>query len=313
MRRAVVLCGPGNNGGDGFVVARLLRDAGWQVEVFLYGDAEKLPPDAKVNHERWVKIAPVTALTEQAFRKVAFADMYVDALFGTGLTRPVAGDLAGLLRHLGGYGGDDYRPRMVAVDVPSGLCADSGRVVTPNPRARVPTATLARLTVTFDSPKCGHFVGDGPHHCGRIVVKDIGVRQFREHKPNPHTGRGHVVRFPRTSLIGKRRMVPDERPFFGVDIRYFTKNQGHKYAHGHAFILSGGVGKGGAARLAARGALRVGAGAVTLGSPPAALIENAAQLNAIMLQSLKDPDAAARAVARHPHQCAVYWARVGTE
>jgi hydroxyethylthiazole kinase-like uncharacterized protein yjeF len=85
-------------------------------------------------------------------------------------------------------------------------------------------------------------------------------------------------------------MVPDTRSFFCVDAMYVRKRQGHKYTHGHALVLSGGVGKGGAARLAARGALRVGAGAVTVGCPPAALIENAAQLNAVMLRAIQDAD-----------------------
>ncbi len=286
--RAVVLCGPGNNGGDGFVVARLLKEAGWEVGVFLYGDPDRLPPDAKVNYARWITIGAVEALSERAFRKAPIAQLYVDALFGTGLARPAEGELAAFLRYLGGYGGDDYRSRMVAVDVPSGLCADSGRVVTEHSRASFPTAVLAQLTVTFDSPKSGHFLQDGPYHCGRVVVQDIGLQWFREHQLNPHTKRSHIVRFPRTTIALENRMIPDSRPFFGVDPRYLAKKQGHKYAHGHALILSGGVGKGGAARLAARGALRVGAGAVSIGTHPSALIENAAQLNAIMLGAIKD-------------------------
>ncbi len=290
--RAVVLCGPGNNGGDGFVVARLFKEAGWDVEVFLYGDAGKLPPDAKVNYERWSELGEVAQLTERAFRhgrfEGVFADIYVDALFGIGFKRPVEGELANFLRHLNGYGGDDYRSRLVAIDVPSGLCSDSGRVVTLHPRAAVPIGVLSRLTVTFDSPKRGHFLQDGPEHCGRVAIKDIGLQNFRECKPNPHTGRGNIVRFPDTTLVLAKRLQPDKRPFFALDPGRFAKGVGHKYSHGHALILSGGVGKGGAARLAARGALRVGAGAVTVGCPPAALIENAAQLNAVMLSRVKD-------------------------
>ncbi|MFA8442820.1 NAD(P)H-hydrate dehydratase [Yoonia sp.] len=289
--RAVVLCGPGNNGGDGFVVARLLHDAGWDIEVFLLGDGEALPPDAKTNYVRWCAVGGVTPLTEHAFRhgrfEGVFADIYVDALFGTGLSRAVAGELASFLRHLNGYGGDDYRARMVSVDVPSGLCADSGRVLTPHPQASIPAAVLSRLTVTFDSPKLGHFLQDGPQHCGQIVVKDIGLQHHRETRQSTHAGRGATTRFPHAGLILNERMVPDARPFFAIDPSALAKADGHKYSHGHALVLSGGVGKGGAARLAARGALRVGAGAVTIACPPAALIENAAQLNAIMLRAVK--------------------------
>lgn len=290
-RRAVVLCGPGNNGGDGFVVARLLKEACCAVEVFLYGDAEKLPPDAHVNYERWRELGDVVPLTEKAFRCGDFAELYIDALFGTGLSRPVEGDLASLLRHLGGYGGDNYQPRMVSIDMPTGLCADSGRVLTMHPKAAVPAAVVAGLTVTFDSPKRGHFIASGPDHCGKIKTVDIGVRLFREQEKNPHTGHFGRVRFPRTSLVRGAPLVQDSRPFFQVDLRLLHKGRGHKYAHGHAFVLSGGVGQGGAARLAARGALRVGAGAVTIGCPAAAMAENAAQLNAIMLREV--PDAAA--------------------
>ena len=131
--RAVVLCGPGNNGGDGFVVARLLKGLGWEVEVFLYGDPERLPADARVNYELWLGMGEVRALTESAFRARhpvhgnAYADLYVDAIFGTGLTRPPEGELERFLRHLGGYGGESY-PRLVAVDAPSGLCLDSGKM-----------------------------------------------------------------------------------------------------------------------------------------------------------------------------------------
>jgi len=299
--RAVVLCGPGNNGGDGFVVARLLKEAGWDVEVFLYGDAENLPPDARANYERWCGLGEVVALTERAFRhgrfEGAFADVYVDALFGTGLSRSLDGELGSFLRHLNGYGGDDYCSRVVSVDVPSGLCADSGKVVTQFPRAALPTAVLARITVTFDSPKSGHFLQDGPHHCGRIIVKDIGLQQFRECRPNPHTARSTIVRFPQASLVLDERIVPDTRPFFSVETGRFAKRLGHKYSHGHALVLSGGAGKGGAARLAARGALRIGAGAVTVGCPPVALIENAAQLNAVMLDKVKDADGLTEALA----------------
>ncbi|WP_347313089.1 NAD(P)H-hydrate epimerase [Defluviimonas sp. SAOS-178_SWC] len=295
--RAVVLCGPGNNGGDGFVVARLLKEWGWEVEVFLYGDPEKLPPDARVNYERWCRFGEVKALTEKAFRARhpvhgnAFADLYIDAIFGTGLTRPPEGDLGSLLRHLGGFGGDSY-PRLVAVDAPSGLCLDSGKMLIggwARPRAA--------LTVTFDSPKVGHFVADGPECCGRIRITDIGVRRWRELQPTPTGNPRHMVtRPPRQRLVCCEKLVEDRRNGMLLSFAIYPKRHAHKYTHGHALILSGGAGRGGAARLAARGALRIGAGLVTVGCPPEALTENAARLDAVMLRPVADAEALAEAL-----------------
>ena len=132
--RAVVLCGPGNNGGDGFVVARLLKEAGWDVEVFLYGDADKLPPDARVNYERWGRTEPLSG--DDARVAIEGASLVIDAIFGTGLRRPV-NDLGKILRDLCDCVDTSWGPRLhdripqsppvVAIDMPSGLCADSGR------------------------------------------------------------------------------------------------------------------------------------------------------------------------------------------
>jgi len=262
--RAVVLCGPGNNGGDGFVVARLLKEWGWEVEVFLYGDANKLPPDAKVNYKRWVEMGKVTTWDDGEIRHRYESNevdqfLIVDALFGTGLTRAMPDDTlemwrgfmpGALLEHAHENGAD----RFVAIDFPSGICSDSGKDF-----GALPT----QLTVTFHSPKVGHYLSEGCKNyggawgCGKIVVKDIGLRRSTQR---------NVVRLtegPKGSL--------------------FKLILTHKYTHGHALVLSGPHGKGGAARLAARGALRIGAGVVTVGCPPDAVVENASQLNAIML------------------------------
>ncbi|MCX8954690.1 NAD(P)H-hydrate epimerase, partial [Ruegeria sp. NA] len=137
--RAVVLCGPGNNGGDGFVVARLLRELGWGVEVFLYGDPKKLPPDARVSYERWG--GSTKDVSEIARGRILYPDILIDALFGTGLTRSIEdvrlwevlwayndAETAWELRRQDA-GTHIVPPRTVAIDVPSGLCADSGKVV----------------------------------------------------------------------------------------------------------------------------------------------------------------------------------------
>jgi len=173
--------------------------------------------------------------------------LLVDALFGTGLTRP----LEGLLRELA----TKTAPRVVAVDIPSGLCADSGRVLG--------AAMRADLTVTFHAAKPGHYLADGPGQCGRLAVADIGL----SHDAGPQT----VRLCPAPDAKTLRKTSP-----------------GHKYSHGHALVLTGGAGRTGAARLAARAALRIGAGLVTLGVPGAAQQEVACQITALMLRRIDD-------------------------
>ncbi len=269
-RRAVVLCGPGNNGGDGFVVARLLKERGWEVAVFLYGRPERLPPDARANCARWCDIGSLGDRDDlEAFMEAwppGRGALVVDAVFGTGLTRPIPPDLgrvfrAGLTREFG--------DRLVAVDVPSGLCADSGRILLGDARDAWDPAVTGwcaepDLVVSFHRAKLGTLIGEGPGIIGRLVVKDIGLDGCEA------AGR----RVVRAAVAGDR-----------VARKSFRR---HKYAHGHALILAGGPGRGGAARLAARGALRIGAGLVTVGCPPEALAENAAQLSAVMLREVAD-------------------------
>ena len=256
--RAVVLCGPGNNGGDGFVVARLLKDWGWEVEVFLYGDAEKLPPDAQVNYERWLELGEVHQWDATAIEgHVIDCDLAVDSVFGTGLSRPMDYEDRHDVH-------DGFRLRCfekrpsVAIDFPSGLNADTG--------VDLGHSFPALLTVTFHKPKIGHYVGEGPIRCGKIKVCDIGLgKRWRRDAP-------HLLDNSMSGLS-----------FLGKDAVE------HKYTHGHALVLSGGPGKTGAARLAARGALRIGAGLVTVACPQKALWEVATQVTAIMCHSLDGP------------------------
>lgn len=271
--RAVVLCGPGNNGGDGFVVARLLKERGWEVDVFLYGDETKLPPDAAENARRWREMGAIDAWNDDAIEdrlNDSGDDLVVDAMFGIGLVRPMPDDTERVRHGFMPRVFVDTPPRYVAVDLPSGICSDSG--------ANLEGAFPANLTVTFHRPKIGHYLGagrgpgGGPVWCGEVRVVSIGL-------PDGDTPDARRLRAD-PSVV--RLAGPGER---------LTKaGAGHKYHHGHGLILSGGVGKGGAARLAARGALRIGAGLVTMGVPPAALIENAARLDAIMLASIKGVD-----------------------
>lgn len=164
--RALILCGPGNNGGDGFVVARLLAARGWQVTVRFFGRAETLPPDARINHDRWARIGPVLPLDPAAPPPLSPApdlpapDLIVDALFGIGLSRPLAG-FAPLFAALGACGAP-----VVAVDLPSGCDADAG------PETAAWPACPADLIVTFHRAKPAH----GARAPGAVLrVMDIGL------------------------------------------------------------------------------------------------------------------------------------------
>ncbi|MEM8842822.1 MAG: NAD(P)H-hydrate dehydratase [Pseudomonadota bacterium] len=258
-KRAAILCGPGNNGGDGFVIARLLHQRGWGIDVFLYGDTAKLPPDAAENARRWGEMGAVRPLDDLSDGDLETADVLFDALFGTGLSRGLTTAAREAVERLQRHRKGARPTATVAVDVPSGLCADSGRALGDG------VVFMADLTVTFHAMKCGHHIGTGPQACGDVRLIDIGL------SPGPS----------QTRLIDR---VPGA---------HLARNDpfANKYTYGHALILSGGVGRGGAARLAARGALRIGAGLVTVGCPPAALIENAARLDAIMLRSIAGPEA----------------------
>lgn len=299
--RAVVLCGPGNNGGDGFVVARLLRERGWAVRVLAAAAAQAMPRDAAINARRWWAYGPVEPLTERALRAGPPGELYVDAIFGTGLSRAPEGDILDVLTHIGGRNGDagHYAPRLVAVDAPSVLCLDSGRSLHPGwnkPRAR--------LTVTFDSPKAGHYLAEGPHLCGRLAVHDIGIAPWRQYTaPRQAGGRwrgtfrpvhlGLVAPVPRDDV--HRSFHPGALAAEMLGKAGWTEaHLAQKFSFGHVFVLSGPPGRGGAARLAARGALRMGAGLVTVGCPPGAVAENAARLDAVMLRPVADAAALAR-------------------
>lgn len=260
--RAVVLCGPGNNGGDGFVVARILKEWGWEVEVFLYGDPERLPPDARVNYERWAgmgEVGRLEACPRSFYRGCA---VVVDSIFGIGLSGTVDDTVLRPLRDAWLNQDEPDGPRLVAVDLPSGLSSETG----------APLADLfpVNMTVTFHCPKPGHFLGKGPSLCGLLRIVDLGIAGYGQRRDIRDTG------------WRRRLTLASPRP--GL-----RKPAGsHKYSHGHALILSGPSGRGGAARLAARGALRIGAGVVTVGCPPDAIPEHAARLDAVMLRGVAD-------------------------
>ncbi len=258
--KAVVLCGPGNNGGDGFVVARLLKERGWEVEVFLYGDEGKLPVDAKANCERWKVMGSVRNLSAADIASTD-ADLWIDAVFGTGLTRGIPEEVfwsfSAINEKLRENG-----PYTCAIDIASGVCADSGRIL--ESAGVLDVDLCAGIAPT----KVGLLTGDMPNITKSLRRVDISITAATLSAP-------HLIELIDRDNVGK----------------FVNKYDSHKYSHGHALILSGPSGKTGAARIAARGALRIGAGVVTVACPPDALAENAAQLNAIMLKRVADATA----------------------
>jgi NAD(P)H-hydrate epimerase len=236
--RVAVLCGPGNNGGDGFVAARHLKRLGWQVRLGLLGGRDRLTGDAAHHAGLWD--GPVEALAPELLDG---ADVAVDALFGAGLSRPLEGRPRAVVEALAARG-----LPAVAVDVPSGITGDDGAVLGE-------VALAAAVTVTFFRKKPGHLLLPGAQHCGEVVLADIGVPE----SVLPETASG----------TGGPQAFENDAPLFAGHWPWRTP-AGHKYRYGHALIL-GGASATGAARLACRAALRVGAGLVTAAVPSAAL------------------------------------------
>ncbi len=245
-----VLCGPGNNGGDGFVAARHLKEKGYVVRLGLLGNAATLPSDAAAMAKLWDgAIEPLTA------RLLAKADVVVDAIFGAGLARSIEGAPAEVIRAVNASG-----LPVVAVDVPSGIDGTTGAVKG--------IAMRAAATVTFFRRKPGHLLLPGRVHCGEVSVADIGI--------------------PESVLATIKPRAFANEPALWLARFPWPQPASHKYARGHAVVVSGPVYTTGAARLGARGALRVGAGLVTVASPNDALEVTAAQLTAIMVRPVDD-------------------------
>jgi NAD(P)H-hydrate epimerase len=244
---AAVLCGPGNNGGDGFVVARHLRRAGVTVRLALLGDKSRLRGDAGQMARKWR--GRVFPMSDEVLDG---SEVVVDALFGAGLSRPVGGAAAKVLKTAA-----DRGLPSIAVDMPSGIHGDSGE--------QLGEVLPAVLTVTFFRPKFGHLLYPGRAACGDLEVIDIGIAE-------------HVL-----DVVSP--MTHENDPDLWRTEFPWPDATDHKYSRGHAVVLSGPRHKTGAARLAARAALRSGAGLVTVSSPATAAAENAAQLTSVMIDA----------------------------
>jgi hydroxyethylthiazole kinase-like uncharacterized protein yjeF len=257
---ALVLCGPGNNGGDGYVAARVLKDRGWTVEVRSFG--EPATQDAQAASARWANVAEEGAA--RPLKGTLEPGVWIDALFGAGLSRPLSGPAAAAALRMA-----EAPEQVVAVDVPSGVPGDTGKPIGP--------AACAAVTVTFHAKKPAHVLEPGRSRCGEVVVADIG-------------------------LAAADGATVENGPELWLPRFPWPTAQSHKHARGRLVVVSGEAWSTGAARLAARAGLRIGAGLVTVLSPQEALPVNAAHLEAVMLkgfetdleleQAAKDVDAA---------------------
>ncbi|MEQ1929853.1 MAG: NAD(P)H-hydrate dehydratase [Parvularculaceae bacterium] len=243
-----VLCGPGNNGGDGFVVARLLAGEGWPVRLALLGEKAALKGDAGIMAERYAG-----AVEPFAAAALGDATLIVDAIFGTGLKRPVEGAARAMVE-----AANAHAAPVLAVDLPSGVDADTG--------AEMGSAIRAARTATFFLKKPGHVLFPGRALCGAVDVIDIGIPASVLEKINPSTYENH------TELWARQFRRPS---FFA-----------NKFSRGHVAVVSGPRLRTGAARLAARAALRAGAGLVTVLAEPDAADECAAHLTSVMVREI---------------------------
>ena len=223
-----VLCGPGNNGGDGFVIARLLKERGWPVKLSLLGDLNLLSGDALRMAKRWkgeTEALDASCLNSQT--------LIVDALFGTGLTREVKGPAADIINKI-----NERKLTCVAVDIPSGVFGNTGEILGLAPQCE--------LTVTFFRKKPGHLLYPGRGLCGEIRLVNIGISEkvLTNIKPN----------------------IAQNDPKLWLSQYPWPQISDYKYTRGSILIVAGGV-MAGASRLAARAASRIGAGVVTIASP----------------------------------------------
>lgn len=251
-RQAVIFVGAGNNGGDGFLIAKALADAGWPVRVASVFPDRKWTGDADVAAQHWSG-----SINPASTDSMAGAGLVVDAIFGTGLSRPPEGGVADLIEAI-----NSSELPVVAVDIPSGLSGDRG-----NPEGG---AVKADLTVTFHRLRPAHVLQPSTQFCGEVVCADIGIP---DHTP------------PDGDIVAHRNgpgLWPDW-PHSGVP-------DTHKHRRGRLAVLSGPAKSTGAARMAAEAGLRAGAGLVTMLTPPGAALVNASHLTEVMIRSFDHSD-----------------------
>jgi len=249
-QQIAIICGKGNNGGDGFVAARLLVESGRNVTVFFAGspsDMQKLSGDAALAASSWK--GSLEFIGTNALPDFSFIDLIVDAILGAGINRAPDASVAKLITHI-----NQSQKNVLSVDLPTGVCGNTGQIFG--------AAICAAMTVTFFCKKPGHVLLPGKTNCGEVLVHNIGIDVNILKNFNP--------------------AVYENNPSLWLHVYPFPEPQTHKYQRGHALVLSGHRHATGAARLAATAALRSGAGVVSLGSPAEAMDINAMHLTEIM-------------------------------
>jgi hydroxyethylthiazole kinase-like uncharacterized protein yjeF len=258
--RWLVLCGSGNNGGDGYVIARLAKEQGFEVTVIAVSPPEKLAGDAATAWQDYVAVNGSIAEWSGA-ADLQHADIVVDALLGTGLER----ELGGIYREIVDVLGENTAP-VVAVDIPTGLNGVTGHVMG--------AAVRAELTVTFVGLKQGLFLAEAPNYCGEVVYDDLGI-----------------------APVGAERIMPSLKIFMQDDFRQLMPKRartGHKGSYGHVLVIGGNTGMAGAARMAGEAALRSGAGLVSVATRPenvAAIVSGRPELMCRGVETDADIDA----------------------
>lgn len=248
--RVVVLCGPGNNGGDGYIAASDLAASGVRVAVYRLGETERLRGDARTAFLNCsLQAAPLEAYAPLV------GDVIVDALFGAGLDRPVPDEVRAVIERV-----VSAKLPVVAVDLPSGIDGRSGQVLG--------AAFEAAHTVTFMARKPGHLMLPGRTLCGDVEVYDIGI--------------------PWRTVSACAGNLAENNPAIWSDQLPQTAASQHKFTRGHLVVFSGPMTATGAARLTATSGLKAGAGLVTVAAPTDALAANAAHLTAVMLKEISD-------------------------
>jgi len=233
-KKILVLCGGGNNGGDGLVAARNLHNRGFKVSVLIFAKKNSLSPDCNAQYQIAKKIGIPVEFRKDLNERDVHGAVLIDAVFGTGLSRPVKGSLAGVFAFI-----NDSDVPVVAVDVPSGISSDTGEILG--------EAIMADYTVTFGLAKRGHLLYPGAEYTGRLFVEDIG--------------------FPAKLLTSEKinvDMIDREMVSGLISLR---PKYSHKGDYGHVLIVAGSRGKTGAALMAAKACLRSGSGLVTLAVP----------------------------------------------
>ena len=254
--KVLVICGCGNNGGDGFVIAQRLRESGIETDAMLFGDPESISGDAALARDQ----LNLGFIDEHCVDLSQYSTI-VDAIFGAGLNRPIGGAIATLIDTLNRVACANSL-RIISVDLPSGINGDTGEVCG--------TAVVADQTITFFRQKPGHLLYPGKAYCGDIIVRQIGLSE--------------------SLLTDQQSSLLENDPGWWLALCPQPDVNTHKYSRGHAVVVSGGPTTTGAARMTATAALRTGAGLVTVCCQQDALAINAAHLTAIMLKHTETPE-----------------------